>query len=201
MREGITGIVLAGGMSRRMGQPKALMPWGGGRLIDAVIARLSRVVDEVLIVAKDTAPFVGGGARVVADLKAETHPWVGLSTGLLKAAHEICFVCACDMPWLQPPVIRYLVGALDGFDAAIPQGPSGLEPFHAVYRRRCLAIMEQAWDAGGRTLQGLLGALQLRLVPPQELRAIEGWQRSFMNLNTPEDAAYADGVRPAASSV
>jgi len=170
------------------------MPWGGGLLIDAVIARLRPVVDEVLIVAKDPAPFVNRGARVAVDLHTEAHPWVGVDTGLRLAAHEVSFVCACDMPWLQPGVIRYLDELLEGFDAVIPQGLKGLEPFHAIYRRRCAAILERAWQQGTRTFQDLLGDLRLRIVTAHELQDIEGWERSLINLNTLADCSIVLGT-------
>src|SRR3989338_9014723 len=114
---GMTGIILAWGRSRRMGQPKALMPWGRGPLIDAVIAALGPIVDELLIVAKDAGPFVDRGVRVVTDLMAEGHPWVGLYTGLRSATYDVSFVCACDMPWLNPALIRYLRDVRDDFEA------------------------------------------------------------------------------------
>ena len=185
---GMTGIILAGGQSRRMGQPKALMPWGRGSLIDAVIAALGPIVDELLIVAKDHGPFVDRGVRVVTDLMAEGHPWVGLYTGLRSATYDVSFVCACDMPWLNPALIRYLRDVRDDFEAVVPQGPKGLEPFHAVYTRRCIPALERSWQLGHRTFHDLLRALRLRIVTPQELHNIQGWERSLTNLNTPGDA-------------
>ncbi len=183
----VSGIILAGGASRRMGQPKALMPWDGGLLIDAVIRALGSVVEDILVVAKDTAPFVGRGARVIPDRATVSHPWAGLSTGLLQATHEVSFVCACDMPWLHPALIRYLCDALGGSDAAIPQGPHGMEPLHAVYTRRCVPRMARNWRAGARTFPHLLEGLAVRMVTSSELDGIEGWERSFVNLNTPTE--------------
>jgi molybdopterin-guanine dinucleotide biosynthesis protein A len=173
-----------------MGQPKALLPWGEGALIDAAIAALQPVVDEVLIVAKDVQPFLGRGARVVADRLPEHHPWIGVYTGLWLARHERSFVCACDMPWLQPALIRYLREALDeGVEAVVLQGPRGLEPFHAMYARRAATSLLRSWREGIRTCQGLLNSLRLRVVTGQELCELHGWERSLTNVNTPEEYA------------
>jgi len=174
-----------------MGRPKALMPWGNGLLIDAVIAHLRPLVDEIVIVAKDTAPFVKRGVRTIADRQPERHPWVGVCTGLGAATCEASFVCACDMPWLEPAVIRYLHSALHRFDAVVPRTPAGLEPLHAIYTRRCLPLLESAWKHGVRTLHGGVEALHLRVVTASELEHIDGWQRSFANVNSPEDYARA----------
>lgn len=188
----LTAIILAGGRSRRMGWPKALMPWGDGRLIDAVLAHLQPIADEMLIVAKPGFPFVDRRARVVADREPESHPWVGLSTGLRLATHDVSFVCACDMPWLHAGAIRYLRDVLKGFDAVVPQDSTGrLEPFHALYTRRCLPAMERRWQAGHRAVRELLGGLTVRVVTPKELHRIAGWEHSFINLNTPEDVSSA----------
>ncbi len=184
---GLTGIILAGGASRRMGVHKALLPWGGGALIDHIVRTLRAVADEVLIVAKDPTLFAGRDARVVADRLPETHPAVGLMTGLRAAAHEVSFVCGCDMPWLDPAVIRRLRAALGDAEAAVPRGPAGLEPLHAIYTRRCLPRLERGWRAGQRTLQELLDGLSLQIVTPQALASRAAWQRSLANLNTPAD--------------
>ena len=190
MSKGITGVILAGGQSRRMGQPKALLPWQGRTLIDAVVDRLQPVVNEVLIVAKDTAPLAGRGARVVADLRPEPHPLTGLYTGLLLARYDVSFVCACDMPWLDPDMIRRLHGLLDGYDAVAPQHPNGrVEPLHALYARRCAAVLARWPQTGPRTLLDFLGQLYVRIAPPQALDGVEGWAQSLTNLNTPAEYA------------
>ena len=186
-RRGMTGIFLAGGQSRRMGVCKTFLPWGDGVLIDHIVRTLRAVADEVLIVAKDPALFAGRDACVVVDRLPETHPAVGLMTGLLAAAHEVSFVCGCDMPWLDPAVIRRLRAALGDADVVVPRGPGGLEPLHAIYRRRCLPRLERRWRAGRRTLQELLDGLSLRIVTPQMIAPRAAWQRSLTNLNTPAD--------------
>lgn len=184
---GLTGVILAGGASRRMGACKALLPWGSGTLIEHIVRTLRTVADDVVIVTKDPAPFAGQEARVVTDRLPWTHPAVGLMTGLRSATHDVVFVCACDMPWLAPAVIRHLWAVLGDADAVVPRGPHGLEPLHAVYTRRCARRIEQQWRQGARTVRQLLATLAVRVITPQDLRALTGWERSCMNLNTPED--------------
>ena len=201
---GVTGLILAGGQSRRMGRDKAHLPWGSATLIARVIETLRPVTEELLVVARDARAFAGLGARVVEDLVPGAHALGGLYTGLTLAAHERCFVCACDNPFLSAPLVRFLYEQLDGGDLVIPKTASGLQPLHAAYARSALpAIQEQLrqerWD-----LCALAPKLRTRIIEPEQWRPFDHGGRSFFNLNTPADYAAArqlaaEGMRCATS--
>lgn len=193
---GITGIILAGGQSRRMGQDKAFLPWGKTTLIEHVIERLRPVTDELIVAVKDARAFRHLKATVVEDCVPDAHALGGLYTGLRTACHERCFVCACDTPFVSPELVSALAGLSAGYDLVIPRSPRGLEPLHAVYARSsALPVIEgqlrrQVWD-----LLALVSTLRTRIVEGEALRRIDqaGW--CFVNLNTEADYAMAEAAR------
>ena len=116
---GLTGIVLAGGASRRMGRDKAFLDLGGRPLIARVIERLASVCAEVLVVAGDVEPYGELGVRLVEDRFRGVGVLGGLHAGLEAAAHELTLAVGCDMPFLRPDLLRAFARWADGFDVAI----------------------------------------------------------------------------------
>jgi molybdopterin-guanine dinucleotide biosynthesis protein A len=191
MARAVTGVVVAGGASRRMGQPKALMPWDGRTLIDHVLHTLQPVVDELIVVVKDRGVFRDLNARVVEDLVPDGHALGGLYTGLRLATHDRCFACACDMPFLNQGFIRFLIEEADGVAIVIPATEQGFQPLHAVYARSALPVIEDQLRHRHWDLQGLVLRLSTRIVGPETIRILDPAGTSCFNLNTPEDYATA----------
>jgi molybdopterin-guanine dinucleotide biosynthesis protein A len=187
----VTGVILAGGESRRMGRDKAFLPFGGRTLVETVAARLRDACDGVLVVARDPAPFQALGLTAVADALPERRSLVGIYTGLLHTGGPV-FVCGCDMPFLCPPLVRYLGGLAASADAVMPR-LEDYEPLHAVYTPACMDSIRRVLAAGGRNAE-ILAAVRARIVDEPELRRFDRALRSFVNLNTPEE--YAAAVAP-----
>ena len=186
-REGVTGLILAGGTSRRMGRDKAFLPWGKTTLIEHLLERLRPVTDELIVAVKDAQAFRYLQATVVEDCVPDAHALGGLYTGLRAASHERCFVCACDTPFLNPAVIRWLIRLVDGYDLVIPHTPDGLQPLYAVYRTSVLSVIEEQVRRRDWTLTGLVGRLHAKIVEADVLRCVDPQGFSFFNVNTPDE--------------
>lgn len=153
----MTGVVLAGGQSSRMGRDKAALEFEGQTLQDRCVAVLRECFPEVLVIRDDDLPGLG--------------PIGGLATALRRAP-EI-FVVACDMPFLDAALIREMAAQLPGFDAVAMPG----EPLHAAYAARILPVVEAQIAAGDYSLQSLLSTLRVKYIAAKPLA----------NINTPKD--------------
>jgi molybdopterin-guanine dinucleotide biosynthesis protein A len=187
------GVILAGGASRRMGRAKALLPLGDTTLIGAVVARLREACPEILIVTDTPDPYRPLGIRMVPDALPGGRSLVGIYTAVLYAGGP-AFVCACDMPFLNPALIRYLGTLAEAADVVIPRHRE-YEPLHAVYTPACLEPIRRCLERGGRNT-GFLGEVRTRVVEADELRRLDPDLRSFVNINTPEDYARLQGMPP-----
>lgn len=191
MASAVTGVILAGGESRRMGQDKAHLPWGDRTVIEHIIETLRPLTDEIIVVAKDAAPLSHLHARIVEDLVPDAHALGGLYTGLALAAQERCFVCACDMPFLNPRLIRFLAGQITGYELVIPRSVEGLQPLHAVYAKSALQAIEgqlntRHWDLGNLVFQ-----LDAYIIEPEIVAQHDPEGRSCVNINTPHEYSQA----------
>jgi molybdopterin-guanine dinucleotide biosynthesis protein A len=184
-------IVLAGGRSSRMGQPKALLPFDGQPLIHHVVGALRSLFDEVVIVASPDQDLPALPATVVRDDVAYQGPVGGLCYGLAATTRDAAFVTSCDAVFLSPGLIRYLVSLLPGYDVVVPFWEDRAQPLHAVYRRSVRSLLETQLARGELRPVFLFDKVPTRRVPEEEIRKLdpEGW--SFFNMNTPDDYAAA----------
>jgi len=184
----LSAIVLVGGRGRRMGGNKALLDVEGKPLVGWVLERLAEISDDVMIVARDAAPFEHLAARVVTDIYPDEGPLVGLHAGLRGARHPSALAVACDMPFLDLRLVRYMIVVGKAHDAVVPLIRGLPEPLHAMYRvDRCLPAVEKALDAGCLKMTGFLSSVQVRYVQEHEVDLFDPAHLSFFNVNTPDD--------------
>ncbi len=188
---GVTGAILAGGHSTRMGTNKALLRVGGVRLVDGAAAALRAIFPEVLLVASDAEPYVGLGLPILPDLVPEKGPLGGIYTAVTAASHTHTFCLACDMPFPNPGLIRFLAGLAAGYDAVVPRTADGLQPLHALYGKGCLPAIRRQIEADRLKIDRLFERVRVRYVDEAELRSYDPGLQSFWNLNTREDLDLA----------
>ena len=184
-------VILAGGQSRRMGRDKRALPWvttpGGSpqTVLGHVVATVSRLTEDIVLVANDDPGVTG--ARVVGDLYPRSGSLGGIYSGLAAAAHDLAFVAAADMPFLNPTLILDLVGQASRVDAVVPVTGGRPEPLHAVYRKAVLAPARRQIERRELKIALVFDAVSTVRVPEADLRMLDQDLRSFWNLNTPEE--------------
>jgi len=186
-----SAVILVGGEARRAnGQEKYFFTYQGRTFIERLIESLSKVVDEIVLVARDPEQCKRfnriEGIRCITDIRTGTGPIGGLHAGTLAARGEDIFVSACDMPCVDPRVIAHLFNRIDGYDAAIPRwNPDMLEPLHAVYKKSALVSYLENHDS--LSLRAMIKNLNTNYVPIEEIQAIDHELITFTNINKIED--------------
>jgi len=186
--DGVTGVILAGGVSSRMGANKALLKIGNTPLIETIYRKLCRIFRDVIIITNTPGEYAFIPCRTAPDIFPDVGSIAGLHSGLVNSSTERIFVVACDMPLLNAELIRRLC-AVDGeWDAVVPVNDAGyLEPLHAIYARSSLDGIQEALDQGNKSILLLFDRIRIRKVEWEEISGIEGAAESFRNVNTPED--------------
>ncbi len=183
----VTGIILCGGKSSRMGFNKALLEYEGKRLIDRVLDVMKDLFEEVLLVTNTPREYAGLDAEIVTDIIPGKGALGGIYTGLFYATRERAFVCACDMPFLDREFIRYLIARPGTHDIVIPWSEGGRQPLHAVYARRLIQKIERQIADDRLKISGLYETSKVLEIKPEEVEAHSREARRFMNVNTTED--------------
>ena len=188
----VSGVVLAGGKSRRMGgSPKALIPFGERPLVQHVVERVKSVLPDCLIVTNSPELYAFLDVPMVGDVFAEGGSLGGIYSGLAAAPGEAAFCVACDMPFVSSGLIAHLVDRAGEADVVIPDADGELQPLHAVYAKACLPAMERRLRAGRLKVTGFFDEVRVVRVPTGTVARFEDPALAFMNLNTPEDVARA----------
>lgn len=175
-----------------MGLNKAFVEVGGIPIIERALKVLRGLFDEVFIVTTRPEPYAHLGFPIHTDLLPGNDSLGGLHAALSYSSGEACFLCACDMPFLNPRLIRYLAELASGADAVVPKSPDGLQPLHAVYTKRCLPAIEEGIAAGQLKLADLVSRINVRMVEGAELTDLDPEWRSFFNINRMDDLEEAN---------
>lgn len=190
-----------------MGEDKRFLLIGEETLFERTLAVLQSIFQTVCVVIAQDSPSLEADVPVVRDLVAGCGSLGGLYTGLRQAHTEYVFVVACDMPFLNPILVRHMVSLKDKTDIVMVRLEQGLQPTHALYSRRCLPVIEGMLQARLLKIQYLAThqSLHTRLVAESELRKIDHEGLSFINVNTPADLdaarmRHARGTDPASSA-
>lgn len=193
----VTGVIQAGGRSRRMGgRPKALLELGGRRIIERVLRAIEPAVEEVIVVTNTPELYGFLGLPMVPDAFPEGGALGGIFTGLRAAPGEAALTVACDMPFLRTEVARLVAARAGEADVVIPRVGGQLETLHAVYRKSCLGPMEERLRAGQLKIVSFFDAVRVLEIPEAELASFGDPAVLFMNVNTPEELARAQALAP-----
>jgi molybdopterin-guanine dinucleotide biosynthesis protein A len=191
----VSGIVLAGGMSRRLGRDKALEPVGGEPLIRRVIGRLSQVTDETVVVVSSARRAselpLPDSATVASDIYPGGGSLGGIFTGLSAADGKWGLVVACDMPFLNVGLLEDMLLRRDGFDAVVPVLDDRPEPTHAVYSKSCLPFMEARLKANDLKIARFFDEVRVKYLSQTEVEKSDPDHLSFFNVNTESDLERA----------
>lgn len=188
----LSGVILAGGRSRRMGGPhKALLPFRGEKLIHRQLKELRKICSEIILVTNEPRtflPLVDNEVRIITDFYPDKGPLGGIHAALSLSSHMNVWIVACDMPFLSPQAARALleIKTDTGSEAAVPYFNERMYPFHGVYDKSCVERIPYLFSRGQFRVGGFLDAIRCEKAAEAEFlrRGID--PRFILNLNTPE---------------
>jgi molybdopterin-guanine dinucleotide biosynthesis protein A len=190
---GVSAIVLAGGHGSRLGgADKARLDIGGLTTLERVRGALDEVASETILVVNDDRFADLAGVRLVHDPEPHAGVLPALLAALRLATQPLGLLVACDMPFLDVDLLRWLVSQADEHDVVMPIVDGRPQPMHAIYRRDASRdAIGRALARGDRRMISFLDDVRVRRVAEDELREHDPDLRSFFNVNTPDDLGEA----------
>ena len=177
-----------------MGEDKKCIALDGRSLFERALSVLESCFSEVIVVYGNSSQHsLPIQAKVVYDLIPNCAAAGGVFTGLTYASFPQIFVVACDMPFLNPQLIDFMVSCDESIDVVVAKLQNRLEPLHARYSKTCLPFLENMIKKGVFRMQELLTIQELKtkIFTEEEIEAIDKKALSFLNLNTPQDLRLA----------
>ena len=181
----MTGIILCGGRSSRMGQDKGALPFGDETMLDRVVRLVSTIVDDVIVVCRRDQRMPEG-VTIVHDPVEDLGPLAGIATGLAASRTDLNLVVACDMPLIRTAVLQRLVSAIGEHDACVAMVDGHASALCGVYRSRIAEQAQTLLDSGERRVMRLLDQVKTKRVDAALLRDIDPDLETFLSVDTPE---------------
>ncbi len=194
MPHSITGVILAGGSSHRMGTDKSFLDLGGTPVIGHVIKAMTSAFTRVYIITNDPDKYARFGLPMKADVMPGIGTLGGIHAGLYYCEGNAAFFAASDMPFIRPALIDYLVGAFHNTDAVVPFIHGEYEPLLAIYAKSCLSAVEKTIASRKRRAVGFLSSVRVKKIRDDEFSAVDPDYVSIFNINTPEDYERAKRI-------
>jgi molybdopterin-guanine dinucleotide biosynthesis protein A len=197
----ITGFVLTGGASRRMGRPKALLVLGGQTLLERQLRLLREVVSSVGVVGWPAdvpfskLPLSLGRVTCWPDDLPDRGPLGGIYTGLKRSRREYNLFLSCDMPFIDANFLRFLCqrAIASRADVTVPKSRERrLNPVCAVYRRRALKVIHQNLELGENKITRFFPSVRCEVITWREISRAGFAPTILDNMNTPQDYSEAD---------
>lgn len=180
--------ILSGGRNTRMeGRNKAFLEVNGRTILDRLIATLSPIFHEIVLVTRQPELYAGRAIRIVQDIFQARASLTGLHAALTHAQAPWVFVCPCDAPFIQPALVRLLLDSISPqVDAVVPRIGDYYEPLCAVYSKNCLAPIAAQLEREEFQIKGFFRHIRIQTIGEAQLRRADPQLRSFLNVNTPE---------------
>lgn len=178
-------IILAGGDSKRLGSPKALLMFQNCSLIELIIRRLEGYFDQLTLVTDRADLYNHLPVQITGDIikTDEKSPLRGIHAGLSSSPLPHQFVAACDMPFLNLDLISYMEKHAKDYDAVVPRIGEYFQPLHAYYSRTCIEVIERQVEKGQYKVTDFYSQLNIKYIGEDEIERFDPQQLSFININ------------------
>jgi molybdenum cofactor guanylyltransferase len=188
----ITGVILVGGKSKRMGRDKAFLEIDGKTLFERVLDLFRENFHRVVLAGNRAERFAAYNLPIIADLYPGS-ALGGIYTGLQHSETEYIFVSSCDLPFPNREILRYICSLRDGYDAVVPCTANGYEPLFALYSKACLRPIKGLLESGECCAYAYFPQIMVRYLPHDEVSRLDRDGKAFTNINTPEEFAAIGG--------
>ena len=181
-------VILAGGMSRRMGQDKAALPFGEETMLSHLVHLYQPHFDLTAVSLNKAGRFDTAGAMEVVDRHPGDGPLAGLEAAFLDTGADVIFLTGTDLPLGDPELAKYLLEARGEHDVCLIRSEKGPEPLFAVYSSACLPAVQQALAEGRRSMFHMLQQMNTLEIPTDDIKGFDV-AKILTNVNDPQEYA------------
>lgn len=203
----MTGIILAGGRNRRIGVHKALLKLNGETIIENIIKRMLLLFDEVKVITNAKEIFNAlaytntnkiyrrnrTSIEILPDIIPNKGPLGGIYSGLVYSKTKYNFIVACDMPFINTELVKYMMRNVRNYDIIVPRTSKGYEPLHAIYSKNCIRYIERKIKQDDLKTTCFFSEVKIKEIGEGSIKRFDPLLMSFLNINS--DADYQHVIR------
>lgn len=183
----MTAIILAGGKSNRFGSDKAFIEISGTPLIKRHLKLLNSLFSKIIIVTNQPQKYRFKNVKIVQDVIKDSGPLAGIYSGLLSSGSFYNFIIACDMPFINKALIRYMAGHKDDYDVIIPKVNNKFHPLFGIYSKNCIPVIEKMLKNDRLKVSSIFPKVKTHFIPKKTVEKFDENLFSLVNINTKKD--------------
>ncbi|MBI4811512.1 MAG: molybdenum cofactor guanylyltransferase [Ignavibacteriales bacterium] len=186
LRSDITGVILAGGRSSRMGQDKALLMYKDKPFIQHITETLKQVFEKVIIISDDTEAYKFLNIPIYEDIYKNCGPLSGIHSTFINSTTENIFITSCDVPFINSVAVQYILDHHSQGDATVFSIDQHIQPLFGVYNRSCFMKLENHLEQKQYSVLQFFNNIPTNVIQLKSSLAID-FSENLKNVNTPED--------------
>lgn len=184
----INAIILAGGKNSRMaGEDKAFLEIEGQPIIERLIGKFKLLVNKIIVVTNSPERYSGFDCLLVKDDLPGLGPLMGIYSGLKFSSEVYNFICACDMPFVNPGLVRYMMEQRENYDVVVTDVEGKLHPLLGIYSKNCIPVIEELLKQNILNVRSLFPKVKSHFIKKEELEKFDPGLLSLANINTKEE--------------
>jgi len=185
----VSGIILCGGSSSRMGyENKCLLKLGDKTFIEIAISKLKKFFPEVILVTREEETYIHFGEKIVKDIFPEQSSLTGIHAGLMASSSNYNFIIGCDTPLIKAEIIDLLISQIHpDYDIIVPKIGKYFEPLCAIYSKKCIPYIEKLLSEKIFKISKLFSMMRVKQIGKKLLTHVDPFLISFFNVNCRED--------------
>jgi len=191
---GLTVAINAGGKSSRMGTDKSFVPLLGRQMIEHVLDRVSNLGQlETILITNKPELYSHLNLPMFSDVLPEKGSLGGIYTAVYNSRGDYTLCVACDMPFLNPALLHYMISLIRiEMDVIVPRVEGYPEGLHAIYSKRCIEPIRRKLEADRLKVIGFYDEVSVLYLDEAEYQPFDPKGLSFRNINTPEELQQAN---------
>lgn len=179
-------VVLSGGKSSRMGTNKSLLTINNKKVIEHIVNVLEILTDKVVLITNEPGQYSFLDLETYRDRYTDKGPLAGLETALHHVEADIFMIAACDMPFINGRVYKFLLQQLGDYDAVVPVYDNQLHPLAGIYRKEVLPDIQQQLADNNLKVKGFFGHIKVNYIKEYGDIPTDILQKHFFNMNNPQ---------------
>ncbi|MEZ4917235.1 MAG: molybdenum cofactor guanylyltransferase [Chitinophagales bacterium] len=182
----ITGIILAGGKSSRMGTNKALIPINNVPMIEQIINTLNFICDDIIVIANNDLP-IKGNFKIQKDIIENCGPMGGIHAGLNASSSFKNIIVSCDAPYTNLKALQCLIDYTKNSNCTLFEHENKMHPLPGCYTTNCLPTITENLTQNKLKLRETVTSLNPKMINIEKLLFKKDYLKALININTPED--------------
>ncbi len=185
---GVNAIILAGGKNTRMhGEDKAFIEIEGKPIIARIIEKLKPQVRQIIVVTNSPEKYANFKVKTIKDEHPGKGPLMGIYSGLKASSCKYNFITACDMPFINTALIKFIIDNRDNYDIVISRVSEKFHTLFGLYSKSCIPVMEEMLEKNELRLRSIFPKLNVRLLSKEDMEKFDPQLLSLVNINAVEE--------------